>query len=548
MLSGAVWQFARMDFLYDAFEPLTPQGKRVKRSRRFITDAGELARQYDLTDAALALGERRADEMDRVEYHLKRVGDLAGLSELAALGSADVFVVKKFLLNYRAVVNLLDEKTRSAFGLRFALDDLLSQLDVEDAGTESFHVSDRYRTDLHDLRRQLWAADDDLKDLRAEMHARLLDESGLDFRFREFLVVPNAGAAALSRERFFIEPHDNANVIVRPAMSRALLDKHALRDKLARKEQKIEQEVLADLASRIVANLDELHRCAELLGQFDVSLARARLSRSFALLRPEIRPPGGAVEAVGARLPALEDACSRSRLRYWPTDLAMSEPHGVVFGSNMCGKTVVLQTLAFCQVAAQMGFFVPAKRFATTVFDGVFFVGPSPASARQAEEGLSSFGAEIVEISRALEARCERKLLFVDEFARTTNSKEAVALLSGLLAWLAERDGVRMLMATHYRPLPRLSGVAYYVMKGLTWDRFEKKYADQLEADPHAPLAERVRNIQECIEYEVLVDTEGTRAYDALHVAAALGLDSDIVALAEQYAERDRPESSGHEE
>jgi len=535
MLSNTVWLFSGIDFLYDAFDPLTPQGKRVKRTHRFITDEEELAGQYDLTEAATSLARRRKTEMDRVEFHLKHITDITGIHESAKMGTADVFVVKKFLLNYKAVVLLLDRQGQRAFDLEFALDDLLARLDVEDSGSESFYISDRYRAELREVRRKLRTADFKLKQLRGEMHNELLSDCGLNFRFREFLIVPNSLAASLSRDKVFVEPHDNTSVLVRPVMSEECLQQYALREKLALEEQKIEQAVLADLAVDIVGRLGELRDCARKIAQFDISLARARLSKRFGLVRPSVSAYGTVAVRAGRLLP-LEQKCKEASRRYWPTDMRMETAHGVIHGSNMCGKTVVLRTLAFCQIAAQLGFFVPAERFDTVLFDGVFFIGPSPILPT---EGLSSFGMEIVDMSRALESGGKRKLLLVDEFARTTNSKEAVALISGLLEWLADQRGPRILLATHYRPLPRMKRVTYYVMKGLRWDRFEDRYADQLAADPRTTLADRVSNIQECIEYKLLLDTEAIQAYDALHVAAALGLNRDIVDRAVEYAVRD---------
>ena len=533
MLSEAVWQLSRIDFLHQAFDPLTPQGRRRKETKRFITDARQLASQYDLTDAALALIERRASEIDRIEYHLKRMPDLAGLADLESLGSPDVFVVKKFLLNYRALAGLLDAPAMQAFGLRFKLQELLARLDVEDAGEETFYVSDRYLPELRSLRREIQAHDQALKDLRAEANRMLLAEDELDFRFRDFLVVPNEKAARLSREKVFVEPHDNQSVVVRPVMSQQYLLKHAAREKLALGERKLERQVLEELSGLIRRELQRLFDYAGLVEQLDVSLAHARLCRRFGLTRPVLGAPGGAVFAGGARLLPLEDRCRREGLKYWPLDIRLDERAGVIHGSNMCGKTVAIQTVAFCQIAAQLGFFVPAGRFETTVFDELHFIGPAPAAP---EEGLSSFAAEIVGLSQALSPGGRTKLLLVDEFARTTNSREAVALLSGLLAWLTEQPGIRSLLATHCKPLPRLSGLTYYRMKGLRWEAFERDCPAGASGSP----SDRVRNIHRYVEYQVLLDTDDSQAYDALRVAEALGLDPDILARARHYADLDQ--------
>ena len=162
--------------------------------------------------------------------------------------------------------------------------------------------------------------------------------------------------------------------------------------------------------------------------------------------------------------------------------------------------------------------------FATRVYARLAYVGEL-AGERLA--GLSGFGFEIHRFIRAWEGMGEGCLVVFDEFARTTSSREAEALLSAAQAELTVRSGVKSFFATHFRGLARSPGVTYLRMRGL-----DKRAASEcLESD--APLSERLGRINRHMQYELEPDEEGPGAGDALTVASLLGLPEEIVKRAE---------------
>lgn len=532
MLSPEVWQFTEMAYLYDAYTPLTSSGRREKAKQQLYVDAESLSKQYDLTDHALDLYRRRQDEMARVEYHLRHIGDIESISDPAIMGAAELFIVKRFLMNYRAVVSIIDNEARDAFGLYFDLGELLASLDVEENDTESFYISDQYRGDLAAIRCALREANDALHRVLEQLHEDLVESCNLDFRCREFLIVPKAVCQQVSRDKVFLEPYDNAYMIARPIMSEAYLELHMKVEALAQEQRRVEQDIREELAAGIAERFGDLLAAGQKLTQFDVSLARARLCHTYSLTRPKLDNEGP-FESCGARLLPLEAACRQKDQQYWPLDVRLETPCCVIRGSNMCGKTIVLKTLGFCQLAAQLGFFVPARSYTTAVYEEISYVGPVASAA---PEGISYFGMEIVTLAETLRSDARSKLLLMDEFARTTNSREAISLIGGLLEWLCQQPGLRAVMATHYQVIPDLAGLTDLVMKGLQWDRFDTECFGPGEQRDSMPLAERLRHIQACIEYELVPFSDDLPIGDALHVAAVIGLDREIVALAEKHA------------
>jgi DNA mismatch repair ATPase MutS len=194
----------------------------------------------------------------------------------------------------------------------------------------------------------------------------------------------------------------------------------------------------------------------------------------------------------------------------------------------MGGKTAVLKTAAFLQLLAQSGFFVPAASFSAPLVDAVDYVGED---AREPLAGLSSFGLELHAVLALLAAPPSRRLVLIDEFAKTTGSREGAALLSALLGAFSRRPLWRTLAATHLTGLALPDGAGAYRMRGFDEDAFRK--------DP-GPSAGRLADIHRFMRYEIVEDDGAPRASDALKVARVLGLDAAVVDDAERLLEKSR--------
>ncbi|PKN56228.1 MAG: hypothetical protein CVU56_17035, partial [Deltaproteobacteria bacterium HGW-Deltaproteobacteria-14] len=270
--------------------------------------------------------------------------------------------------------------------------------------------------------------------------------------------------------------------------------------------------------------------------RFDLALARARLARRYAMVRPELTPPGAAPTLLveGGRLLPLEARCAARGAAYWPLDLALAVPVAVIAGANMGGKTVALATVGFLQALAQLGFFAPARRLRTTFYDHLACVGGHRDEAGARVEGLSSFGLEVdqlVNVWRRLD-HGERTLVLIDELARTTSSTEAAALLTAVLGALAARGDVTAALSTHVVELGLpAAGVACFRMAGLGAGGLERLLAGGGGAD----LAARVRRINDHMTYRLDPAADLAPTREALGIAEILGLDARLVRAARQH-------------
>ena len=146
--------------------------------------------------------------------------------------------------------------------------------------------------------------------------------------------------------------------------------------------------------------------------------------------------------------PEVEAILSKQNKTYQRNSITLSPQPTILTGSNMGGKTVVLKTVALCQLLAQFGLGIPATEAVITPRIQVLM---SMSDNQSIASGLSSFAAEMMQINAILcAARTEKNLLIlIDEPARTTNPIEGTALVSGLIEVL-RATCTTCLMVTHY--------------------------------------------------------------------------------------------------
>ena len=533
-LSDAFWRFAEVGAFWADFAPLSADGRAARDARALPADRAALEAAWDDVDAALALLAAHPERERGLAHHLARLPSLP--HDGAARDATDLSLVNRFLAAHAALAALADDAARAHFGLAFALAPLLARLSLGHEDDAGFHLAEGHAPALAVARASLRAHDARTAAARRALLDELRAATGLDFRFRDFLLLPAADAVNLPAGRFALAPGDAAHLVVRPLLSAELLEAAAAREALLVAEKAAEDDVLAALTAEVRASRPALVAARAALVRFDLAFAKARLAQRHGLVRPELTPEGAPpsflVEA-GRHLP-LEARCAARGARYWPLDLDLTAPVALVVGANMGGKTLALATVGFLQALAQLGFFVPARRLRTAFYRELTCVGGHRDEAGARIEGLSSFGLEVDQLVRALGALDERTpaLWLVDELARTTGSSEAAALLSALVGALAARGDLTALLSTHVVDLALPpAGVACFRMAGLADGGLDRALADGRAAS----LAERVRRINDHMAFH-LVPTAGLApALEAIHIAEILGLDAQIVREARRH-------------
>jgi DNA mismatch repair ATPase MutS len=524
--------FAEFETFYGQFRPLTPYGRLYREARSFYTEPAALKAEHDLAAAMGAFLKAARHKADKLRFHLRNIPQ-PELSAEALSGAPGLFLARKFLFNAAEAFKLLPAPLRTKFGARWASADLLALLSKGGAG-EAFHIADAYCPDLAETRAGITACDKELKTLREKRLKALRERRGLDFSDRDFLVIEEAAAAKLGDATdLFMEPFDGSHVTVKPVYGQDYMQVTADRDRLRAKEQELEAAAVKKLAAAVLAEKKQLEGYAAALEKIDVAAERARLAAEFRLERPLIKKYPAALKLVKARFLPLEARLAGNGLKYTPLTASFTRRVNVIYGSNMGGKTVALKTLAFCQLLAQHGFFVPAASFETTLFDGAAFMG---GAEMETAGGLSSFGLEMNDFAAAhARLKGENLLLVMDEFARTTNSEEAAALLGAIMEDLSAKPSAYAFLATHFSGL-RPGGSAAFRMRGFDTAAFNEYFS----CKPACGLDEKLRMINKFMRYELLEGGEAEQARDAIKIAGILGVAEGIVKKAQKFMEDDK--------
>ncbi len=217
-------------------------------------------------------------------------------------------------------------------------------------------------------------------------------------------------------------------------------------EKLYLQIEELESKIRKELCAKLRKFSNILTETLYALAEIDIVLAKAQQMMDMNLSFPEISEK--ITEYQRLFHPQVLSILKLKNQKYQPVDISFGDRHVVLTGSNMGGKTIVVKTLALCQYLFQFGFGIPAEKARITLKDEVFCCTTDNQSYR---DGLSSFGAEMIEINNIISASktTKRVLALVDEPARSTNPVEGTALVSALLQVL-KNSTMDLVVVTHY--------------------------------------------------------------------------------------------------
>ena len=277
---------------------------------------------------------------------------------------------------------------------------------------------------------------------------------------------------------------------------------------LKRKEKQEIELILGRLSAMTARESADIFLGVQLLSDLDAIFAMAVFSRRQKSRAPFLVDQGDVV-LKEARHPLLLDRLNQSGHRTVPLDITVAENKRtvVVSGINAGGKTVALKTIGLLALMAKAGLHLPVAEGSQLPFFGkvLAVIGDE----QDIKSDLSTFSGHIRRLSWVLDQADEASLVILDELGTGTDPSEGAALALAILESLTERHSW-VLTATHYHLLK-------------AW----------------AYLNDGVENAA------VRVDTSGRPTFGldygspgfsaGITMARDLGLDSEIVAKAEQY-------------
>ena len=305
----------------------------------------------------------------------------------------------------------------------------------------------------------------------------------------------------------------------------AMLDAIARREDASRRVADGEERARERLSHLVRSHAAGIDAAMDALGSLDVLLAQVRFTQMHACMPARYASDASIAFSDGRYLPMTEALALQGRV-FTPLALTI-DGVAILTGPNMGGKSVALRTCGFIAACAAYGLPVPATNARVALFDDIAWLGIGGEDERGSL--LSSFAKEVVRLRDLLDRDAWRRLLLVDEFARTTTPAEGKALLIAVIARLRER-AICAVLATHLDGLPQASGARHLAVRGL---------AGIPKRPPTGNLDEALSALAHSMDYTITeVTGDAAPRSDAVALAALLGLDDALIARAQEAFER----------
>ena len=271
---------------------------------------------------------------------------------------------------------------------------------------------------------------------------------------------------------------------------------------------------IAQLCARLEPYLPLLREELAAVGELDVFYGHARWALQHHAVRPRLSADG-AMTAVEAAHPVIRRQVEGLGRQYQSLSFTLRPPLVSLTGANMGGKTAFLRTIGLLQTLFQLGYFIPAREFSASPVLSMAWVGAVPDAPTL---GLSSFGRECSDLVEALR-QDSPQLLLVDEFARSTDAEEGLALTGALLDLLRDTRRGLFLFAGHQKRLVCSSEdqIQYLHTGGLDFHAYTRNM-ETMEAIPALAASMNYR-----------IFDGPTLSSDALQIASALGVPEKLV-------------------
>lgn len=312
------------------------------------------------------------------------------------------------------------------------------------------------------------------------------------------------------------------DIELRMQSDEALFDE--LKDKrldITAKEEKEERRIREELSIKLRPYFDTVINNINTVARFDLLIEKHRVSKLYPSCLPQITKD--TLILKDTTNPYICDILESKGLKFTPVSIEMGLGTTVLTGANMGGKSVTLKTVALNTYLALCGFFVYAVSASIPAFDEIIMISEESQSVAK---GLSSFGAQIVELKNLLN-EIENKFVFaiLDEFARGTNPKEGESLVRGLVSLLNTKKTVSLLV-THFDHVAELSKSHYQVrgLQGVSEDRISSSLLTKSDDDA------KITVISQFMNYGIFkVDKDAKPPKEALMICRLLGLQNELL-------------------
>ncbi len=286
----------------------------------------------------------------------------------------------------------------------------------------------------------------------------------------------------------------------------------SLKTEIRNKEEYLEEKIRLNLCNDMSQYADILLNIHSLLAEYDVLMAKAKLSIEYQFSKPELSDE--VISYDGLFNPLIKNQLEANHKKFQSIDIQFGLYPTLITGANMGGKTVLLQSLLISQYLCQFGIYVPAKNAKIIPVEEIII---NHLDNEQEKEGLSSFASEISRIDEIFRQikKGKKILALIDEPARTTNPREGSAIVNSIIDLATGKNAVSVI-TTHYDDIK--VDCKKLRVKGLN-------ITDNIN----------INSINDLMDYSLIETDETDVPKDALKIAGLLNVDPELIEKAENF-------------
>ncbi len=458
---------------------------------------------------------------------------LARAARDGVLSPGDLVEVMETVRSTINIARMLERLDTEAFPLLHALGTDIPMRPqvvrrIEETVSEEGEVLDTASPALRKIRFDLRGAAQRLQDRLRTLVGEFggaLQEPIVTIRNDRYVVPVRSESRGQVRGIVHDQSSSGATVFVEPMVVVELNNK--VRQLQIEERQEIER-ILRILSGEVGREAESLKVAVELLGEFDLHLAKARYAHMTRSTAPRLNDQGH-IDLRNARHPLLTG-------KVVPTNFHLGRDFFmvVITGPNTGGKTVALKTVGLLTVMAQAGMHIPVDDDSeVAIFQDIFADIGDEQSIEQSLSTFSSHLSRIIEILRRVDEEEKRgtpdirgamsetltkkqkqpqsaMMVLLDELGAGTDPSEGSALARAILTFLLERH-VTTVATTHYSEL--------------------KAFAHEQPGVVNASVEFNIETLSPT--YKLSIGLPGRS--NALAIANRLGLDDRVIEKAREF-------------
>lgn len=512
------------DYIFNEVRPITEYGIKKKQEAKPFRKGQEadLKLEFNKIRAFIESSKRR-DIID-VLKHVKNIYEtLERAKHNQVLDEVELFEIKNFLIQTDRMDRIL--RTLSIDDLKLTpIPELTEQLDPAHEKLNTFYIYDEYSERLKEIRFEKRQTEKDISVQRKAIKEEIEKKYNIKLNLKDEVTISKSQKEKteelLNDINLRVSGENYLNFIFKIKNNQEIDHLENKLEILKNDEEEEEFKVRQKISTEIKGYYNLLLSNIQVIGETDYLIAKANFAQKTRSVEPEIAADLEITVRLGRNL-KLERALKEKHKEYVPIDLNLRKNVVCITGANMGGKTVSLRMIGQIAALTAYGMFVPCEYARVSLFEHIFI---SVGDDQSIEKGLSTFGAEIVNLKEALDYSEERCLILIDELAGGTNPKEGYAITKAVVNYLKRKDCITVL-TTHYDNIANDDEVQNLQVAGLILpdeaDLFKINNIDQ---------------ISKYMDYRLIeVKYQHNIPKNAIKIAKMAGIQQGIIDDAENY-------------